>query len=378
MKSQKALKEVYVKGSKLLEEAFKGKAKRVPVTAQIHEYVLQDVMKKKGITPKVFYNSPEMLVRETLKIENGFGLIPIVGCDVYNAEAEALGAEIIWSDKAISPSSQLEPLIHGEDTKELESRLDELISNLDFEKKEGRCQKIIQMSKEYQKVSGLGPTLHFCAPWSLAANLRGFENLIMDVFSKPDFVHHLLERLTNEVIAPWIKYQKDHFPNAKKIEGSDAHGSLPNVNDSMLLEYVVPYLSQLRKKWPEVYVSNWIGERILAKPNPRKILKNPEEMLEQKLKVCHYLEGQDPDVAELGPELYVDYAKKKGVPVVLGIGAVFLNSSTPKQIKERTLKYIKAGMAYKKFSLHLCSVTATTPKKNVKAVMDVVKKYGVY
>jgi hypothetical protein len=55
----------------------------------------------------------------------------------------------------------------------------------------------------------------------------------------------------------------------------------------------------------------------------RKVSKGPLKMLELKHQVCPgFVEGQDPDVEELGPALYKEYAQKKGVTLILGVGVI--------------------------------------------------------
>ena len=115
---------------------------------------------------------------------------------------------------------------------------------------------------------------------------------------------------------------------------------------------------------------NWVGE---------KYLKNPEEMLDFKHQVCPgFVEGQDPDVAELGPALYKAYAEKKNVPLFLGIGAAFMALSSPQEVAERIRQYIEVGGKDGRFALLLCNLGATTPPENVKAAIDAVHRYGSY
>ena len=82
-------------------------------------------------------------------------------------------------------------------------------------------------------------------------------------------------------------------------------------------DWIIPYVLRLRYLCgPQVYVPNWVGE---------SHLKNPAEMLDLKRQVCPgFVEGQDPDVEKLGPEFYKKYAEKQGLPLILGVGAVFL------------------------------------------------------
>jgi hypothetical protein len=131
----------------------------------------------------------------------------------------------------------------------------------------------------------------------------------------------------------------------------------------MLKQWVVPYILRLRELCGSgVYVANWIGE---------SRLKNPEEMLKLKLAVGPgSLQGQDPDVAALGPNMYKRLAEKNGVPLILGVGAAFLATSTPSEIAERVRRYVETGRKGGRFALYLCNIGATTPPENLRAAVE--------
>ena len=115
---------------------------------------------------------------------------------------------------------------------------------------------------------------------------------------------------------------------------------------------------------------NWVGEQYL---------KNPEEMLDFKHQACPgFVEGQDPDVAALGPSFYKTYANKQDLPLVLGIGAAFLALGTPDEIRDRVRQYIKYGGKEGRLVLYLCNLGATTPPENVRTVVQAIQDYGVY
>jgi hypothetical protein len=139
----------------------------------------------------------------------------------------------------------------------------------------------------------------------------------------------------------------------------------------ILEEWVVPYILRLREICgPEVFVANWVGE---------KLIKNPEDMLALKLKASpDLLEGQDPDVAALGPAFYKTYAEEHNVPLILGLGAIFMASSTPEEIYQRVKHYVEVGGRNGRFALYLCNLNTTTPVENIKAVIEAVHEYGRY
>jgi hypothetical protein len=193
----------------------------------------------------------------------------------------------------------------------------------------------------------------------------------MDMYTDPFFARSLLDRVVEDLLAPWILRLKKEFPNATSVSGDDATSSLPIVNLDILREWIVPYVLRLKEICgPELYVPNWVGENHLS---------NPEEMLDIKRQVCPgFVEGQDPDVEALGPELYKKYAEKHNLPLILGVGARFLALGSPQQVGERVKHYVEVGGKNGRFALYLCNLGATTPPENVKAAIEAVQKFGVY
>ena len=352
----------FQEGAKRFERAMRGIPDRVPVCAQMHEFAMKEI----GAGPKEFYRNPELLVHGTLEVQDKFGIdVPVLDYDVYNIEAEAIGQKIIFGEDHMPDVDRTRPLIRDrEDLKKIRTP--------DFDS-QGRFAHVIEMNRIFRKVLGghTEATLRFCAPFSLAANIRGIEQLLMDIYADPDFARSLFERVVEELLTPWILRLKEEFPNAGSISGDDATGSLPIVNLDILREWIVPYVLRLRDLCgPEIYVPNWVGEHLL---------KNPAEMLDVKRRVCPgFVEGQDPDVEKLGPKMYKDYADKHDVPLILGVGAGFLALASPAQVAERVKHYVEVGGKGGRLVLYLCNLGATTPPENVRAAIKAVHEFGTY
>ena len=352
----------FQQGARRFETAMTGIADRVPVCAQMHEFAMKEI----GAKPLDFYTTPEMLVTGTLEVQQKYGIdVPVLDYDVYNIEAEAIGQEIIFSDDHMPDVDRTKPLIRDRD--DLKK-----IRTPDFDA-EGRFVQVIEMNRLFRQVIGgqIEVALSFCAPFSLAANIRGIEQLIMDMYTDPSFARSLFDGVVEDLLAPWILRLKKEFPDATAICGNDATSSIPIVNLDILSEWVVPYVLRLREICgPEIYVPNWVGEHNL---------KDPEEMLDIKRQVCPgFVEGQDPDVENLGPGLYKGYAEKHDLPLILGVGAGFLALSSPQQVGQRVKHYIEVGGKNGRFALYLCNLGATTPPENVNAAIEAVRNFGTY
>jgi uroporphyrinogen-III decarboxylase len=332
--------------------ALQGSCPRVPVHAQMHEFVAAQL----GIPRPEFFTRPEVMVPAMLEVEARYGLdVASITYDVYNIEAEALGQGIRWSEAGMPDIDRTAPLIRDRDDL---SR----IRTPDFDSIEA-SQRVLRMHGLFRSLTRIEPGLRFCAPFTLATNLRGIEQFLVDIYTDPAFARDLLTRITEEVLAPWILYQGRHFPNSTSFCGVDATASPPIVNLALLREWVMPPLLRLRELCgPGVFVDNWVGERYLPQP---------EAMLDLKRDIgSGVLLGQDPDVETLGPAFYKEYAERHKLPLVLGVGASFLAQSSPEAIAERVRHYVAVGGRGGRFALYLCNVGATTPPENLRAAVD--------
>jgi hypothetical protein len=203
------------------------------------------------------------------------------------------------------------------------------------------------------------------------ANIRGTENLLFDMMLNPTFARDLFDRAIEEVLVPWILYQKAYFPAATNIVGSDASASVPILNPGMIQAWIVPDISRLRALCgPEIYVPNWVGEALLPEP---------EKMLDLKRQVAaDFIEGQDPDVEVLGPERYLAYAQKHDLALLLGVGAAFMDASSPEAVADRVRHYIEVGKQHDRFAIFFCNLGATTPPENIRVAVETARSYGCY
>jgi hypothetical protein len=261
----------------------------------------------------------------------------------------------VWIDDCMPDVDRSKPLIR--DRSDLAR-----VRTPDFDTA-GRFPQVIRMNALFRELTGLEPTPSFCAPFSLAANLRGIEQLLMDMHEDPEFAQALMEAVTEKVLAPWILYQKRCLPGAARIAGADATASLPIVNLPILERWIIPSIQRLRELCgPEIYVANWVGERYL---------RDPGEMLRLKLAVGPgALWAQDPDVETLGPAVFKEFAVAHDVPLVLGVGAGFLALAAPVEVEARVREYVEVGGRGGRLALYLCNVGATTPSENLRAAVE--------
>jgi len=147
--------------------------------------------------------------------------------------------------------------------------------------------------------------------------------------------------------------------------------TIHSLDVNSLRELALEPLLTLKKEFGEdVTLLNWWGE---------SQVNQPERLLELKLQASSgkVLEGQDPDVNEVGPGLYANYADSKKASLVLGVGTEIMMLGDPPSIKERVKKYLEAGLNVDScFLLYFTNFVSDTPKKNIQAAMETVEKFG--
>ncbi len=337
----------FTDGARRLASALAGDTGDVPVFAQMHEFVARQT----GIPGPEFFRRPEIMVPAMLKVEARFGLdVASVTYDVYNIEAEALGQRIVWTDAGLPDIDRTHPLI------ETAADLDRIVTP-DFAASPA-CRRVVAMHEIFRELTGLTPGLSCCAPFTLATNLRGIEQFLVDLHDEPAFAHALLTRITDQVLAPWVRYQRTHFPESGVVTAVDAAASVPIVTAAMLRDWVLPFIDRLRTaSGAAVQAVNWIGEHLLSDPRTMLDLKRQA--------ACGVLWGQDPDVERLGPAIYKQYASAHDLGLILGIGAAFLANADPAEIAARVKEYVAVGRQGGRFALYLCNVGGSTPAGNL-------------
>jgi uroporphyrinogen decarboxylase len=98
------------------------------------------------------------------------------------------------------------------------------------------CRKVSGVLRGRTPVGGV-----ICGPWTLATNLRGAENLIMDTVTDPEFVHELM-RFTVEVVK---RFGEAVNQAGAGLSLSEAPASLSLISPKIFRTFVAPYLKEL-------------------------------------------------------------------------------------------------------------------------------------
>ncbi len=344
-------------GLKRLTEAMTTGSAEVPFIAQMHEFA----MRESGIPGHEFYTDAKKFVRGVCEVSQRFGFDTPGFCwDVYNVEAEALGCTLLtFEDMAPAIGNTTALVANEKDLARLQAP-DPYSA--------GRMPMVFEIMQETQVRSGMKPVPSFCAPFTLASHIMTFENLIVQIRKDPAFVHKVMVFLVDEVLAPYINALLREFPNAAVADGSDAVASLPFITQDILEEFALGYIERLQGQTIRpVICDNWWGDSYTG---------DLHGFWEQKLRATpDYLKVQDPDLFKIGVDKVVEYARRRNLPVVLGVDNNVFQNGPVEEIQRRIHEYMEAVETIGRGALYLCSLSAVTPAENVAAAIAAAKQF---
>ena len=316
-----------------------------------------------GVPSKRFFTDALTFARVQLLVTEYYGFdAPINFWDVYNIEAEALGQRIVYHPDGIPDVDRSKLLIKSP------SDLDRIKPPDPY--KSGRMPWLLEVNKYYLEMTGKLERVYFTSPFSLAVNIRGYENLIYDMLENPVFVHRLFEFLCDDVIAPFVETMRSEIGNPDLIaDGRDAWASPPMITLDMMDEYVVAYTERLRDR---------LGDRLLTRGNWGDAkTKDPERFFSQKLQCSPgSLSVLDPDLYEVGPGRVKTFADEHNASVTAGVDAKLLQTGPIEAIVERLKLYIDKMARDGRCMIHLNHIPADTPTEHIHAAVAACHTYG--
>ncbi len=333
-------------------------ADQVPFIAQMHEFA----MAYTGARGDLFYSDAETLVRGILTTSRDLGFdTPSFIWDAYNVEAEALGVPLVTFEDMAPALDNVTPLIRDEtDLARLKAPDPATAGRMPF------VAEVLHLGKE---LTGRRPFHGFCAPFTMAAHLMTFENLIVHIKENPAFVHKVMDFIVDEVLAPYCRHMATQFPDLESHDGSDATASLPFITQAMQEEFALEPILRLQKQADRpVYVDNWWGD---------SFTDDKTRFWDNKLKATPgYLKTQDPDTWKMGLSEFMAHAQTRGKPVVVGIDNNLFQSGTETAIRQRVHEYLETiEEAGGRGCVYFCSLSAVTPRENVEIAVDAVRQF---
>ncbi len=316
-----------------------------------------------GISTKRFFTDAQTFAKTQLLISEYYQVdVPSNFWDVYNVEAEALGQEIIYPEDGIPDVDRTRPLIRTP------ADLDRLKPSDPY--KSGRLPWIQAVNRYYLEMTGKLDRVYFTAPFSLAVNIRGYENLVGDMYARPDFVHRLFKFLCDDVLGPHIEALRSEagMPDLM-MDGRDAWASPPLITLDMMDEYVVTYTERLRAQ---------LGDNVITRGNWGDAKSgDPERFFGQKLRCSPgALSVLDPDLHAVGPDRVKEFANRSDVVVAAGVDAALLKDGPVEDIVARIKFYIDRLARDGRCMIHLNQIPADTPPEHIHAAVAACHTFG--
>ena len=299
----------------------------VHVSGSIDLLTLGIIFDLYGVTTAELYKGdPERYVRSVLTSLKLLGMPKMyLSWPVYAFTAEALGQPMIYSDR-FSPGTDPDDMLVDADNWQDLPPLD-LTSGIP---------RIIDETLScYRRLTGFKPVLHLSAPYSLAADIFGQEQLITALTYEPDFVNRFLDHLADTVHKPWMDHFFNNHPDGW-VELSDASGSPFFIGPQNCKDMAIRSTQRLitQNQWGErVYDANYRGDYVtLARKRSgsssrrRSPTRNDAksmgltELFEIKNSVCrdYVIRLADDRVPS---SFYVEKAIEYDIPLFMGIGA---------------------------------------------------------
>jgi len=193
--------------------------------------VYEHAAKLIGVTPWQVSREHSLLVKGHTEAYRRYRHTPIVvGIDIYNIEAEAYGATIAEPEGSAIPSITAHPCATTADIANLPP-LDPATA--------GRIPMIIEAGCELQvHFPDADVKVPVSGPFSLASNLVGFDNLLMDCVMAPDDVAAGLAHLVEGQLA----FAKAVYATGLRVTTFESAATPPLISPDMFRDIVLPVL----------------------------------------------------------------------------------------------------------------------------------------
>jgi len=205
--------------------------------------------------PSVYEHAARVISKSPWEVSRDAGLLskahieayrlyrhrPVVVCiDIYNLEAEAYGAVVDRAAGNAIPAIREFPC----------SSVKELIALEPFDAKQaGRIPMVIEAAKRVSdKCRDAEVRIPLSGPFSLAANLAGFENLLCEIHTSPDLVAGALKHL----VIGQVEFCKEVVSNGLDIAFFESAATPPLLSPQNFRQIELGALKEIMQKTAEV------------------------------------------------------------------------------------------------------------------------------
>ena len=351
---------------------FSKRGKWLTISAQGPDHV----MRLSGMEPARFHTEPKPHMAAEAAVSAYYGLEGLMlGEDVYNFEAEALGQKMIYGHSMPTIDFR-EPLVSEK------KDLDRLVAPTNWLD----CGRVRYMAEIQKDLHDMGMQAgFFCAPFSLAVGVRSYPKLIRDMKRDPVFARELFERLVDQILPSYVKTMAD-YSGFKMLTGADAWAAYPDLSPQLMEEWVLPYSQKLIMKCGSmglVALPIAVGdycEEDLTKFDKSTLFRCFDIQVKNMGGVPSLLLGmgrwQDYPLEAVAE--YLQPFRDQGVraPVNVSVNARFLRESSPDKIVAFVKHAVDVLARDHEVSFFLASTPSDTPPLHVHAAVAAAHTYG--
>jgi uroporphyrinogen decarboxylase len=275
----------------------------------------------------------------------------VVGCDVYNIEAEAAGCTVRFYDSNDVPSIA-----------ERAVRVNDAVSTLRLPdpEKDGRMPICLEAGLRIQERFGRDMIVRgaLSAPFSIACELVGAEQLLIAMIDDPEWVSRLLA-VTSEIA---ISYGRAFVERGLGVIIFDSHASPPLVSPGIYKKIVLP---------PTAAVIHDFGQKLGVPLVPYIMGGDTTGLIDLLLET-----GTNNILCDFRADLaaYIDRLRDKPILLRANLDPRFLVAATIKDIKNKAREVLTIGRRHPGFMLGTGILPYDLPPEKVIAVRDVLEE----
>ena len=276
--------------------------------------------------------------------------ILIVGIDIYNIEAEALGCEINYECGFGVPTIKSR-ILNDSNLKEM---------NIPNPQKDGRMPLIIKATEEIQKA--LGKEVYVCAgvsgPLSLASSLMGNENILIALIEDPDYIAEVLKFTTSVCKV----YTSAILETGADVMVFDSAAAPPLISPNQYKEIILPNVKEL---FSSLYSG---GSKFLSYIVGGDTVDILEYFIEAGTKniICDFN-------ADLN--IFLEKSKVSNIMLRKNFNPSTLVNKNNEEIEQETLAILKQGKDYNRFIFGTGILPYNIDKEKVLKLKDVVNSF---
>ena len=333
----------------LVESLLTGKtADRVPFCPAVYEHKAALI----GDTPSRMSRDAGLLEKAIVReIEVYQPDMVVVGCDVYNVEAEAAGCKVRFYESNDVPSISEAIIAPGDDISGLRAPDPE---------KDGRMPANLEAGETIQRHFGRERIIRgaLSAPFSLASELAGPEQILMALIDRPEWVSELLAFSASVIKA----YGKAFVDRGLGVILFDSHASPPLVSPRLYEEIILPPTAEVIR-----YFRFGLGVPLV----PYIMGGDTRILLDLMLRtgtnniLCDYK-------SDLG--YFVKYLKDKPVFLRANLDPYSLQTASIDEIKARVRELLSVGRRHSRFMLGTGILPYDIPPQKVIAVREALEE----